>query len=347
MAFVELRKVEKTFGTKRMIHEISAEINEGEFIVILGPSGCGKSTTLRMIAGLEDLSGGEIHIADRRVDQLQPKDRGCAMVFQNYALYPHMSVRANIEYGLKVAGMRSSDREAKVAEVATLLELDALLDRKPSQLSGGQRQRVAIARAIAREPKVFLFDEPLSNLDAKLRATMRTELRRLHDRIGATSIFVTHDQVEAMTLADRIIVMNKGHIAQIGTPSEIYHTPADIFVAGFVGTPPMNLMPGRIIAGDRVECAEGWILPIPRNAPSLSLGAEVTVGIRSEDLAIAEDGMPATLSHVEDLGAQKLLYLTAGGRDVIVMESPRTEVRRGSRLHFRLRGESISLFVDT
>lgn len=344
MAFVELKNVVKAFGSVRMIHEINAEIREREFIVILGPSGCGKSTTLRMIAGLEDLTAGEIHIAERRVDQLSPKDRGCAMVFQNYALYPHMSVRGNIAYGLKVAGMAAKARNAKVAEVAALLELDALLDRKPSQLSGGQRQRVAIARAIAREPKVFLFDEPLSNLDAKLRTTMRTELRRLHDRIGATSIFVTHDQVEAMTLADRIIVMNKGRIAQIGTPSEIYRAPADLFVAGFVGTPPMNLIPGQVTQRGTIECEGDWAFPMPRNASDLPFGSEVMVGIRPEDLSIATSGLPATLSHVEDLGAQKLLYVTVGGRDVVVMEASRTDIPRGTHLHLAVREEAFSLF---
>jgi ABC-type sugar transport system ATPase subunit len=344
MAFVELRNVVKTFGGVRMIHEISVEIREGEFIVILGPSGCGKSTTLRMIAGLEDLTAGEIHIGGRRVDQLAPKDRGCAMVFQNYALYPHMSVRGNIAYGLKVAGMPARERNARVAEVAALLELDALLDRRPSQLSGGQRQRVAIARAIAREPKVFLFDEPLSNLDAKLRATMRTELRRLHDRIGATSIFVTHDQVEAMTLADRIIVMNKGHIAQIGTPSEIYCAPADIFVAGFVGTPPMNLIPGTITASGTIVCAGAWSLPVPPQASVLPPGSAVTVGIRPEDLLISASGLPGTLSQVEDLGAQRLLYVTAGGQDIVVMETSRTEVRRGAELCISVRDNAYLLF---
>ena len=210
MAYVELRGINKLYGQTHVIHDVYAEFEEGEFVVILGPSGCGKSTLLRIIAGLEEVSWGEIHIAGRRVDTMAPKDRGCAMVFQNYALYPHLSVSGNIGYGLRVAGMPRKEREAKILDVARMLQIDRLLDRKPGQLSGGQRQRVAIARAIAREPRVFLFDEPLSNLDAKLRTAMRSELRKLHDRIGATSVFVTHDQVEAMTLADKIVVINQG-----------------------------------------------------------------------------------------------------------------------------------------
>ncbi|WP_395448301.1 ABC transporter ATP-binding protein [Aminobacter sp. UC22_36] len=346
MAYVELRNLEKAFGTAKTIHGISAEVKQGEFVVILGPSGCGKSTTLRMIAGLEEATGGEIHIAGRRVDHLPPKDRGCAMVFQNYALYPHLTVRGNIEYGLRVARMPASQRAAKVREVATLLELDQLLDRKPGQLSGGQRQRVAIARAIAREPNVFLFDEPLSNLDAKLRTTMRTELRKLHDRLGATSIFVTHDQVEAMTLADKIIVMNKGTIAQIGSPSAIYHTPADLFVAGFVGTPPMNIIQGRVSGSDSIALANGWSLSRPRSGAGLADNQPVAVGIRAENLVVSDAELDATIDFVEDIGAQKLLHCIAGANPVIALDLSRRTFRRGDNIKLKVRDDDVSLFSN-
>src|SRR5881394_1513800 len=243
MALVHLRGVKKTYDNKvAVIHGIDMEITDGEFIVIVGPSGCGKSTLLRMVAGLEHITGGEVAIGDRVVNQLEPKDRDIAMVFQNYALYPHMSVYQNMAYGLKIRGLAKDDIDRRVRKAAKTLELGALLERKPRQLSGGQRQRVAMGRAIVREPAVFLFDEPLSNLDAKLRVQMRFEMQNLHRSLKTTSLYVTHDQVEAMTLGDRLVVLNAGRVEQLGTPSEVYEKPATIFVAGFVGSPPMNLL---------------------------------------------------------------------------------------------------------
>src|SRR6188768_3587997 len=244
MAQVHLRGVKKTYDNKvAVIHGIDMEIADGEFIVIVGPSGCGKSTLLRMVAGLERITGGQVAIGDRVVNELEPKDRDIAMVFQNYALYPHMSVYRNMAYGLKIRGLPKDDIERRVHKAAKILELEKLLERLPRQLSGGQRQRVAMGRAIVREPAVFLFDEPLSNLDAKLRVQMRAELQALHRRLGTTSLYVTHDQVEAMTLAHRMIVMNAGRAEQIGTPLEVYARPATTFVAGFIGSPAMNLVP--------------------------------------------------------------------------------------------------------
>ncbi|HXF46852.1 MAG TPA: sn-glycerol-3-phosphate import ATP-binding protein UgpC [Burkholderiaceae bacterium] len=257
MAGVSLRNVRKSYGTLEVIHGVSMEIADGEFVVILGPSGCGKSTLLRMVAGLETISAGEIAIGGRVVNDLEPKDRDIAMVFQNYALYPHMSVYDNMSYGLRIKGLPKAEIEARVRKAAEILELSAFLARKPRELSGGQRQRVAMGRAIVREPQVFLFDEPLSNLDAKLRVQMRGELQALHRRLGTTSLFVTHDQVEAMTLAHRMVVMNAGHVEQIGAPLEVYAKPATTFVAGFIGSPPMNLIPrdGRLL-GVRPEHLE-------------------------------------------------------------------------------------------
>jgi len=262
MAGVSLRNVRKSYGGTQVVHGVSMDIADGEFVVILGPSGCGKSTLLRMVAGLEVISAGEIAIGERVVNQLEPKDRDIAMVFQNYALYPHMSVYDNMAYGLRIRGMSKHEIEARVQKAAGILELSKFLGRKPRELSGGQRQRVAMGRAIVREPQVFLFDEPLSNLDAKLRVQMRGELQSLHRRLGTTSLFVTHDQVEAMTLAQRMIVMNAGRAEQIGAPLEVYAKPASTFVAGFIGSPPMNLIPrdGRLL-GIRPEhlepCAPG------------------------------------------------------------------------------------------
>src|SRR6185503_5852953 len=257
MANVDLRNVRKSYGTLEVIHGIDMQVADGEFIVIVGPSGCGKSTLLRMVAGLETITSGEIAIGDRVVNRLEPKDRDIAMVFQNYALYPHMSVRENMAYGLKIRRMPAADIETRVQRAAEILELGPFLDRKPRALSGGQRQRVAMGRAIVREPAVFLFDEPLSHLDAKLRVQMRVELQALHRRLRTTSLYVTHDQVEAMTLAHRMIVMNAGRAEQIGAPIEVYAKPATTFVAGFIGSPAMNFVKGRIAAPGVVELDGG------------------------------------------------------------------------------------------
>jgi sn-glycerol 3-phosphate transport system ATP-binding protein len=304
MAGVNLREVKKSYGDLQVIHGVSMDIADGEFIVILGPSGCGKSTLLRMVAGLEPISAGEIRIGERVVNDLEPKDRDIAMVFQNYALYPHMSVYDNMSYGLRIRGFSKQDIESRVQKAAAILELQNFLQRKPRQLSGGQRQRVAMGRAIVREPAVFLFDEPLSNLDAKLRVQMRAELQGLHRRLGTTSLYVTHDQVEAMTLAQRMIVMNAGRAEQIGKPLEVYARPATTFVASFIGSPPMNLIPQQ------------------RN------GREVLFGIRPEHLepcGPSEAQITADIDLIEPLGADTLVY---------------GHVKEGARVAARLHGSA-------
>jgi sn-glycerol 3-phosphate transport system ATP-binding protein len=310
MGAISLRRVEKTYGhgakAVKVIHGVDAEIADGEFVVIVGPSGCGKSTLLRMVAGLEEISGGEIAIGERVVNRLEPAERDIAMVFQNYALYPHMSVYDNMAYGLKIAKLPKAEIEQRVQKAARILELGGLLDRKPRQLSGGQRQRVAMGRAIVRQPKVFLFDEPLSNLDAKLRAQTRLEIQTLHRELGITALFVTHDQVEAMTLAERMLVMNAGRVEQIGTPEEVYARPASTFVAGFIGSPPMNLLHGTADGG-RFE-VEGTTLALPATAPR---GGPAILGLRPEHAAPGDGagaGWPLRVKVVEMLGAERLVY---------------------------------------
>jgi sn-glycerol 3-phosphate transport system ATP-binding protein len=312
MADISLTRLAKSYGRTTVVRPLDLDIRSGEFIVILGPSGCGKSTLLRMIAGLEEISGGSISIGGRVVDTLEPRERGCAMVFQNYALYPHMTVADNIGYALKVAGVGKAERRARIETVAATLGLEGLLDRRPAQLSGGQRQRVAMGRAMIRSPQVFLFDEPLSNLDAKLRVQMRIEIRRLHDRLAATSIFVTHDQVEAMTLADRIVVLDAGRIEQVGTPSEVYHRPATRFVAGFLGSPPMNLVEGTVGQDATVTFADAPALTLP--GLRLEPGRAVTLGIRPEVLRIGAAALDQpvqgcfALEFVEHLGPAALAH---------------------------------------
>src|SRR5512147_443625 len=284
MAKIEFNDVRKVYGTNQVVHGITLEVADGEFVVLVGPSGCGKSTLLRMVAGLEEITGGTISIGGRVVNDLEPKDRDCAMVFQNYALYPHMSVYDNMAYGLKIRKLPKADIDRRVNEAAAILELEGLLTRKPRQLSGGQRQRVAMGRAIVREPAAFLFDEPLSNLDAKLRVQTRLEIQKLHRRLKTTSLFVTHDQVEAMTLAQRMIVMNAGRVEQIGTPSEVYSRPATTFVASFIGSPPMNLFEGRTSADGRTFTArDGVQIALPDAVPALA-GRELVMGLRPENL---------------------------------------------------------------
>ncbi len=302
MATVSLENVKKSFGPTDVIHGIDIEIQDGEFIVIVGPSGCGKSTLLRMVAGLETVTSGEIRIGDERANEKEPMDRDIAMVFQNYALYPHMSVRQNMGYGLKIAGLPKAEIDQKVTEAAKLLQLEPLLDRKPRQLSGGQRQRVAMGRAIVREPAVFLFDEPLSNLDAKLRVQMRLEIRELQEKLGITSLYVTHDQVEAMTMADRMIVMNGGIAEQIGTPLEVYETPQTLFAAQFIGSPAMNIFDARRENGSiRIGALD--------IAPSQGEDATATLGIRPEHLVQDDNGpLEAMIQMAEPLGANTLLH---------------------------------------
>jgi sn-glycerol 3-phosphate transport system ATP-binding protein len=310
-AELHLQEVTKRYGQDTVIHGVSVCLNPGEFVVIVGPSGCGKSTLLRMIAGLEEISSGTIAIAGRVVNRLEPRDRNIAMVFQNYALYPHMSVFENMAYGLRIAGLSKTEIRTRVDEVARMLELETLLARKPRQLSGGQRQRVAMGRAIVRDPAVFLFDEPLSNLDAKLRVQMRLEIKQLHRKLQVTSVYVTHDQVEAMTLADRLLVMNQGVIEQIGTPIEIYQYPQTLFVARFIGSPAMNLLQGRISAdGTLVELPGGERLPLAQPLRR-SAGQSVTIGIRPEHFLPAGSTawtVQLVVDVVEHLGADTLLY---------------------------------------
>lgn len=312
MADVSLMDIYKSFGKTEVIHGISCDIKDGEFIVILGPSGCGKSTLLRMVAGLEVITAGEIAIDGKVVNRLEPADRDIAMVFQNYALYPHMTVYKNMAYGLKIRRIPKPDIEKRVRNAAKILELTDFLDRKPQQLSGGQRQRVAMGRCIVREPKVFLFDEPLSNLDAKLRVQMRLELRNLHESLGITSIYVTHDQVEAMTLGDRLIVMDNGYAAQIGSPLEVYERPATMFVAGFIGSPSMNFLDARLSADGRwVELPGSDRLPINNDQTQSRVDQAVVLGIRPEHFELVEEAacmMHYRVDHVEILGADTLIY---------------------------------------
>ncbi len=352
MAQVHLRGVKKTYDNKiEVIHGIDMEIADGEFIVIVGPSGCGKSTLLRMVAGLERITGGEVSIGDRVVNGLEPKDRDIAMVFQNYALYPHMSVYENMAYGLKIKKMPKSEIESRVQKAAKILELGTFLQRRPRQLSGGQRQRVAMGRAIVREPAVFLFDEPLSNLDAKLRVQMRLEIKRLQRELGVTSIYVTHDQVEAMTLADRLIVMNAGVADQIGTPMDVYDRPASVFVAGFIGSPAMNFLAAKV-GPDRqsVDLAATGAGPIrlPLAQPtSAGAGAAVALGIRPEHLHPDPDGpLQFEVELAEPLGADTLLHGRFGSaRELVtVRQGGHVIARPGENRRFKAEPGHLHLF---
>jgi sn-glycerol 3-phosphate transport system ATP-binding protein len=322
MADVSIRNVTKKFGKVEVIHGISCDIRDGEFIVILGPSGCGKSTLLRLVAGLEEITTGEIAIQGRVVNALEPADRDIAMVFQNYALYPHMTVYKNMAYGLKMRRMAKDEIDRRVRNAAQILELSELLERKPRQLSGGQRQRVAMGRCIVREPKVFLFDEPLSNLDAKLRVQMRLEIRKLHEELKITSIYVTHDQVEAMTLGDRLVVMDNGHAAQIGAPLEVYERPATTFVAGFIGSPAMNFLEARVSPDGRALVLPGAVR-LSLNGVGLPAwaGQQVVLGIRPEHLELngnRQGGIQLAVDHVELLGADTLVHGRCGDIALIV-----------------------------
>ena len=348
MAKVEFRDVRKSYGDLEVIHGVTTNVADGEFIVIVGPSGCGKSTLLRMVAGLEAITSGEIVIGERVVNALEPKDRDIAMVFQNYALYPHMSVFDNMAYGLRIRRLAKDDIKARVDRAAGILELGPLLERKPRQLSGGQRQRVAMGRAIVREPAVFLFDEPLSNLDAKLRVQMRFEIQKLHRRLRTTSLYVTHDQVEAMTLADRMIVMNAGRAEQIGAPMEVYRNPATRFVAGFIGSPSMNFLPAKASGGNRFTLdAGGSVVAADGQA---SAGTPITVGIRPEHLhPVGErDAMVAgEVQMVEQLGADTLAHI-AHGSDIIVARLPHGgHADVGATLHLGADPARVFLFDST
>ncbi|MCA0996069.1 sn-glycerol-3-phosphate import ATP-binding protein UgpC [Alloyangia pacifica] len=329
MAELTLKSVGKTYsGGVDAVSGVNIDIKDGEFIVLVGPSGCGKSTLLRMVAGLETVTRGDVHIGGRRVNDLDPAERDIAMVFQNYALYPHMSVRDNMAYGLKNRGESKVVIEERVAEASRMLELGPYLDRKPRALSGGQRQRVAMGRAIVRQPAAFLFDEPLSNLDAKLRVSMRMEIRKLQQRLGTTSLYVTHDQLEAMTLADRLVVLNGGRVEQIGAPLEVYRKPASTFVASFIGAPAMSLLDARI-EGGRV-LLEGHALAEVGNAPG-----PVTLGIRAEDLRIVETGgLPMRVEYVEELGAQRIVHGMVGDQALAVTDTHDTPLAQVMRVAF-------------
>ena len=353
MAAIHLDHVSKRYGRTEVVHAIDLAIAHNEFVVLVGPSGCGKSTTLRMIAGLEDISEGDIRIGERVVNDLPPRKRNVSMVFQNYALYPHMDVRNNLGFGLKIAGQPKDVVERRVREAAEILGLSELLDRIPAELSGGERQRVAMGRAIVRHPEAFLFDEPLSNLDAKLRVQMRTEIKKLHNKVQTTVVYVTHDQVEAMTLADRIVIMKDGYIEQVGTPMEVFNHPVNTFVAGFIGSPPMNQLPARIDDG-RVVFTDGTAIPVPeRLQPHVAAGQEVIFGIRPDDLTPIGHGihearettdLELTVELAELLGTETLIYTRLAGQEVQgKMFDPR-DVREGERLPFRLSLDKAHIF---
>ena len=342
MASVTLSGIRKSFGATPVLHGVDVQIDDGEFVVLVGPSGCGKSTLLRMIAGLEETLDGEIRIGGRVVNRVPPKARDIAMVFQNYALYPHMTVRANMAFSMRLAGRAAAEIDARVNDAARILGLDDYLDRFPRQLSGGQRQRVAMGRAIVRDPQVFLFDEPLSNLDAKLRVQMRTEIRALHQRLRTTSIYVTHDQIEAMTMADKIVVMNAGRVEQIGAPLVLYDDPANLFVAGFIGSPAMNFLPGRLAEGGAVVLDNGGRIGVASTAAKP--GQAVTVGVRPESLEIAADGLLAEIVVVEPTGADTQIYCTLAGRDVNVVSRERHGFAPGQGIRLRVAPHKALLF---
>jgi len=331
MASVEIRDVRKAYGATQVIHGVSVEIQDGEFVILVGPSGCGKSTLLRMIAGLENITGGEIRIGPRVVNHVPPKERDIAMVFQNYALYPHMSVADNMAFSLKLKGAPKAEIAAKVNRAAEILGLTRLLDRYPRQLSGGQRQRVAMGRAIVRDPQVFLFDEPLSNLDAKLRVAMRTEIKALHQRLKTTTVYVTHDQIEAMTMADKIVVMHDGIVEQIGAPLELYDRPANLFVAGFIGSPAMNVLEGRL--GPDGFALGDVVLPVAA-APAAADGRPVYYGIRPEHFRLTgHGGIAVEVVVTEPTGSETLVVAQAGGRELSCVFRERISARPGETIH--------------
>ena len=353
MADISLAGVVKSYGKSQVVNAIDLEIADKEFVVLVGPSGCGKSTTLRMIAGLEDISGGEIRIGSRRVNDLPPRKRNVSMVFQNYALYPHMTVRENLGFSLKIHGAKKDKIAEQVDEAASMLGLFDLMDRMPAELSGGQRQRVAMGRAIVRHPDAFLFDEPLSNLDAKLRGLMRAEIKRLHQKVSTTVVYVTHDQVEAMTLADRIVVMRDGDIEQIGTPIEVFNHPINTFVASFIGSPPMNLLPATVVSG-KAKLVDGSFLPIPsRLTNSVSEGQDIVLGMRPDDLSPVGYGLDETGESVkidltidltEPLGMESLIYTRIADQEVQgKIYGPRF-AKPGEVMQFRISLDRVHIF---
>src|SRR5476649_1882760 len=348
MATVVIRDVRKAFGLTPVIHGVDVTIADGEFVVLVGPSGCGKSTLLRMIAGLENITGGEISIGGRVVNNLPPKERDVAMVFQNYALYPHMTVAANMAFSMKLRGAPRDEIEKRVSRAAAILGLGPYLERYPRQLSGGQRQRVAMGRAIVRDPQVFLFDEPLSNLDAKLRVQMRTEIKELHQRLKTTTVYVTHDQIEAMTMADKIVVMHDGVVEQIGTPLDLYDKPANQFVAGFIGSPAMNFLKGKVKANGSVgfEGPQGVKLPLA-SAPANSDGRPAVYGVRPEHFTIADDGAEAEIVVVEPTGSETQVFAKLGGEQVVAVFRERHQFNPGDRVRLKPDPALVHLFDET
>jgi len=347
MASVAIRDVRKAFGATEVIHGVSVVIGDGEFVVLVGPSGCGKSTLLRMIAGLENITAGEIRIGERVVNNLPPKERDVAMVFQNYALYPHMTVAANMGFSLKLRGAPRTEIDSRVERAAGILGLTPLLARYPRQLSGGQRQRVAMGRAIVRDPQVFLFDEPLSNLDAKLRVAMRTEIKELHQRLETTTVYVTHDQIEAMTMADKIVVMHDGLVEQIGAPLELYDRPDNLFVAGFIGSPAMNFLKGTIRHNGSAgfDGPGGARLPLTA-APVGADGRPAVYGVRPEHFAIADDGAETEIQVVEPTGSEIQVVARLGGEDVIAVFRERHQFKPGDRIRLKPDPRFVHLFDE-
>jgi multiple sugar transport system ATP-binding protein len=355
MSGLQLTNIVKNFGAVEVIRDVSLSVEDGEFVVFVGPSGCGKSTLLRLIAGLDKPTAGSIHLDGKDVTQIGAADRGLAMVFQSYALYPHMSVRQNLAFGLENTKVSKDEIEARIADAARMLEIEPFLRRRPGQLSGGQRQRVAIGRAIVRRPDAFLLDEPLSNLDAELRVTMRAELAALHARLKATMIYVTHDQVEAMTLADRIVVLRSGRIEQVGTPLELYNRPANRFVAGFIGAPHMNFLEGRIVGHDgalaHVETAGGHRLSVPvREAPAVD--GKVSIGIRPQHITLTDhpgdgEGMETRVTLVEELGSETVVHATAEGhKKLVAVFTGQKRMKPGDSLGLHLDPELLHLFGE-
>ena len=341
MASVAFRNIEKSYGKTKVLHGVGFDIADGEFVVLVGPSGCGKSTLLRMLAGLEDITGGEIFIDDKVVNDLESKDRDIAMVFQSYALYPHMTVRENMAFSLRLRKADAATTAQRVDNAARILNLEPYLDRHPRELSGGQRQRVAMGRAIVRDPKVFLFDEPLSNLDAKLRVAMRAEIKALHQRLKTTTVYVTHDQIEAMTMADRIVVMRDGLIEQIGTPLDLYDRPNNLFVAQFIGSPSMNVMPGKVGGGGVLALGQYW--PVAGSLP-VPAGTAVQYGIRPGDLVLADAGVPAKVIVVEPTGAETELLVEVGGQQLTVVMHGRTKARPDDVVHLSVDADKAHVF---
>jgi len=344
MATVTLQNIQKRFGAINVIENLSVDIADGEFVVLVGPSGCGKSTLLRMVAGLEEVSGGEIRIGAREVSNLPARDRDIAMVFQNYALYPHMTVEDNMGFALKLKKADPADTAERVKKAAAILGLENLLDRYPRQLSGGQRQRVAMGRAIVRNPQVFLFDEPLSNLDAKLRVVMRSEIKAMHQRIGTTTIYVTHDQIEAMTMADKIVVLHDGNIEQVGAPLELYDRPANLFVAGFIGSPAMNFLEGRIEEGV-FRTDKGLILPLPADlSPASAGGRPLVYGIRPEHIRASDQGIQGRATIVEGTGSEIFAKLDCGGEQLSCLFRERIDIRFGDTVGVSIDEKRVHLF---